>query len=104
MKDKECDPIARLSCVNGQCSCPDGLQKYEYKSRKCVALVGSRCRINLNHEVTGEIFNSLLVDDVPSFCVQGAACDMKIPVLDGTCECMYGYEVAENRTCVPTSV
>jgi len=78
-----CDTVAELECRNGVCSCPDTLTSYDITQRRCLGLVGSRCRIG---------------DDLK--CVAGAECIQVESKVAGQCLCQEGFSVNAEMFCV----
>jgi len=85
-----CDTIAGLRCRNGLCACPDTMSYFNSSLRKCVGLVGSRCK---NYGVGG---------DHGEACVTNATCIQTHPRIAGTCLCNDGYSVTNEMLCTKT--
>ncbi|ODN06033.1 Tenascin-X, partial [Orchesella cincta] len=85
-EDDDCDSVAQLSCINGICSCPDKMLSFDWTKRKCVGIVGARCKF-----IQLERLLSMRVD-VPTECVENAICVENVFRLDGRCQCKSGYK------------
>lgn len=98
--DEDCDQaIGQLTCINGRCVCPDEMLAWDETRRKCVGVVGARCKQVQLERILSINFRL----DVPKECVENAVCAEHVVQLDGRCECKIGYEFSKTHLkCFPT--
>lgn len=91
IEDDDCDTIiGQLTCINGRCACPDEMLTWDEPRRKCVGVVGARCRV-----IQFERILSFRMD-VPTECLDNAVCVEHVTRLDGRCECKPGYKFSKS--------
>jgi len=91
-----CDSMAGLECRNEICACPDTMSYFNSTLRKCVGLVGSRCKT-----LSGVFAES---GGLHHACVNGASCIQEFSNIAGQCLCDEGFQVTSEITCATIQI